>query len=806
MNKLAQALATSAVGLLAALAGAQAQKTVTVWGLSVGPDSKGQDAVFREFEKRFPQYKLRVLNMGAGAMNPQKLMTSIVGNVAPDIVNQDRFTISDWAARKAFQPLDDLISRDRNVDKNCPTPAQYYPSSWNEASYEGKVYGIPTGADDRVLYWNRTLFAAKAKELRAAGLDPENPPKTWSKLLEYSKILTEFNPDGSLKVAGFLPNYGNSWLYMFAFQNNASFLSPDARTCTLTSEPTKEALRFMKTGYELAGGYKLAQTFTSGFQGGENDPFIIGKVAMKIDGDWILGNLSRFGPQLNFSTAVPPVPDERLAKSGRFADEKDPFVTWIGGFSLAIPVGAKNVEGAWSFIKFATSVEGRRVEFEAQREWERRKGRVFVPKLAALIAGNDLLSKEFLPADDRLAAAIKSHIDLLPFGRIRPATPVGQSLWDEHVRAIENACLGAKTIDEALLEGQSTVQREIDAVYSIDKKPVVNANIPVYLSFAVIAAAALCAFLFHRSRRLGKLEAADARWAYTFISPWVLGFCVFTVGPMVASLFYSFTQYNVLGNAHWAGIENYQTLLGPDRERVVKGFSNVFYLGAVGVPLGLLTGLAVALLLNSAAKGMRFYRTAFYIPSIVPAVASAVLWQWLLTPDPNKGLINSAWRGTIGAAFGLQPPGWFTVPEWAKPGLIVMGLWGAGGGMLLWLAGLKGISTTLYEASSIDGATPARQLWSITFPQLSPIIFFNMVVSIIGAVQQFDTVYVIGAGSTGPADSLLTPVLMLFRAGFNYFKMGTASALAWIIFIVILALTGLQFVISQKWVFYESDK
>ena len=126
--------------------------------------------------------------------------------------------------------------------------------------------------------------------------------------------------------------------------------------------------------------------------------------------------------------------------------------------------------------------------------------------------------------------------------------------------------------------------------------------------------------------------------------------------------------------------------------------------------------------------------------------------------------------------------------------------------MLLWLAGLKGISTTLYEASSIDGASPSRQLWSITFPQLSPIIFFNMVVSIIGAIQQFDTVYVIGAGSTGPADSLLTPVLMLFRAGFNYFKMGTASALAWIIFIVILALTGLQFVISKKWVHYESDK
>ncbi len=785
---------------------AQTQQTVTVWGLSVGPDSKGQYAVIREFERRFPQYKLRVLNMGAGSMNPQKLMTSIVGNVPPDVVNQDRFTISDWASRKAFQPLNELIERDKAKDKNCPTPDKYYESVWREASYGNHVYGIPTGADNRALYWNRTIFAKRATELRAAGLDPTRPPKTWSELLQYSKVLTEFNSDGSLKIAGFLPNYGNSWLYMFAFQNNAPFLSEDGKTCTLATDPVKESLKFMKAGYDLEGGYSLAQTFTSGFQGGENDPFIIGKVAMKIDGDWILNSLSRYGPTLDFGATVPPVPDDRFNQTGRFAAEKDKYITWVGGFSLAIPVGAKNRDGGWEFIKFSTSAEGRHIEYEAQREWERRKGRVFVPRLAALIAANDFLLHEFLPADDRLAAALKIHVDLMPYGRIRPATPVGQVLWDEHVRAIDNACLGALSIDAALLEGQQSVQREIDAVNSIDSKPVIDSQIPVYLSISIIGLALIGALVYHRTRRLGRLESSDARWAYLFVSPWVFGFAVFTVGPMVASFFFSFTQYNVLSPAHWAGMENYNVLFREDFDKILKAFGNVFYLGAVGVPLGLLTGLAVALLLNNAVRGMRFYRTAFYIPSIVPAVASAVLWTWLLTPDSNKGLINSAWRGTVGAAFGLQPPGWFTVPEWAKPGLVVMGLWGAGGGMLLWLAGLKGISTTLYEAASIDGATPARQLWSITLPQLSPIIFFNMIVGVIGAVQQFDTVYVIASGGTGPNDSLLTPVLHLFRNGFNYFKMGYASALAWIIFLIILALTGLQFIISKKWVHYESEK
>ena len=205
---------------------------------------------------------------------------------------------------------------------------------------------------------------------------------------------------------------------------------------------------------------------------------------------------------------------------------------------------------------------------------------------------------------------------------------------------------------------------------------------------------------------------------------------------------------------------------------------------------------------------MHFYRTAFYIPSIVPAIASAVLWVWLLAGDPNKGLLNALWKETLTAWFGLTPPGWFGVPEWAKPGLIVQGLWGAGGGMILWLAGLQGVPQSLNEAALIDGANVWQRFRNVTLPLLSPYIFFNLIMGTIGALQEFDRVYVMGGGDggTGPLDSLLVPVLYLFNNAFRYFKMGYASAIAWVIFIIILCLTLVQWRLQKYWVHYEVDK
>lgn len=789
----------------------QAQRqTVLVWGLAFGPDTKGLEAGIKEFERRNPDLKVRAYNLGAGGMNPQKMMTSIVGNVSPDVLSQDRFTISDYASRGAFRPLDDLISRDRGHDPLCPTPEQYFPAVWQEATYQGHVYGIPTGGDDRMLYWNRALFRQKAAELRAAGLDPERPPRTWSELIAYGKILTISNSDGTLKQVGFLPNWGNSWLYLYAFQNNASFMSADGRHCTLDTPEAAEALQFMVDGYDkICGGYERAKEFESSFQSGPNDAFVVGKVAIKIDGDWSINSLSRYGPTLDFGVAPPPVPDDRYYRRGRFKHEKDQFVTWSGGFSYTIPAGARNPEGGWRFIKWITSTEGRLVQARAQAAWERKRGRPFIPQIQANKEAAELFFKEFEPKEPRFSDALRKHIDIMPAARIRPVTVVGQRLWDAHVQAIEQAALHQKSPRRALADAQAIVQRELDAFFEAEKYPVVDLGAIGMAALCLAGVAAILLVVAYRRKRLGRLARHEARWAYAFIAPWFAGFLIFTLGPILASLFFSFTQYQVLSPARWVGGKNYVDMFTTDGEKVGKAFSNVLYLAGWGVPLSLMTGLAIALLLNHSVRGVRFYRTLFYMPAIVPVIGSAILWAWVLTPDPSKGMFNAFWRETFGTWMSLPAPGWLNAEAWAKPSLIVMGMWGAGSGMILWLAGLKGIPNQLYEAASIDGANPRQQFWSVTLPQLSPIIFFNLVVGFIGALQEFDRVYIMrpaSEGTVGPGDSLLMPVFHLFKNGFEYFKMGYASALAWLIFAIILLVTLVQFRLAKGWVHYEADK
>jgi multiple sugar transport system permease protein len=304
-----------------------------------------------------------------------------------------------------------------------------------------------------------------------------------------------------------------------------------------------------------------------------------------------------------------------------------------------------------------------------------------------------------------------------------------------------------------------------------------------------------------------RMAKRDALAGYLMAGPWIVGFILLTLGPIVASALLAFCDYDVLHAPRSVGFGNFQELFVDDRELLVKALGNVLYTALIGIPLGMSTGLCIALLLNQKVKGMAFYRTAFYIPSIVPAIASAVLWMWVLAGDPNKGLVNALWKQTFTVWFDIVPPGWFGVPEWSKPGLIVQGLWGAGGGMILWLAGLQGIPVSLQEAASIDGAGTLSKFRNVTLPLLSPYIFFNLIMGTIGAIQEFDRVYVMagGDGGSGPGDSLLMPVLLLFNNAFRYFKMGYASALAWIIFVVILLLTLLQWAGQKKWVHYEGD-
>lgn len=289
-------------------------------------------------------------------------------------------------------------------------------------------------------------------------------------------------------------------------------------------------------------------------------------------------------------------------------------------------------------------------------------------------------------------------------------------------------------------------------------------------------------------------ERATLMTGLLFASPWVIGFALFQLGPIVASLYYSFTSFPIVESPQWTGLGNFQTLV-QDKQFWTSIYNSVYYT-ALAVPLGVVMALNIALLGNQNLRGQGIYRTAFFIPSVVSGVVVSVLFANIFAGD--FGLLNKALL-----IIGIHGPQWLGSPVWSKPAFVLMSLWGVGNGMVIYLAGLQSIPVHLYEAAKIDGAVRFQRFRFITLPMLSPTIFFHVIVSIIGSFQVFTTAYVMTNG--GPADSTLFYVLFVYRNAFQFFKMGYASALGWILFILILALTVVQFLIGKRWVYYEEE-
>ncbi|TDU87182.1 carbohydrate ABC transporter membrane protein 1 (CUT1 family) [Kribbella voronezhensis] len=293
---------------------------------------------------------------------------------------------------------------------------------------------------------------------------------------------------------------------------------------------------------------------------------------------------------------------------------------------------------------------------------------------------------------------------------------------------------------------------------------------------------------------MSMLRRREALWFYLFASPWIIGFVVFLLGPMIASVYISLTDWDSFTAPKWVGLDNYVRLLTDD-PIFWKALWNTFYYAAVSVPLGLVIGLWLANLLNKGVRLRKLFRTLIYLPTLVPLVATAMIFKMVLAPS---GPLNDA----LGL-FGIPGPSWLLESVWVKPALILLSVWGAGGATVLLLAAMKGIPRELYEAAEVDGAGPVRQFWSITVPQLTPIIFFNLIMGLIGAFQVFSQVYILTKG--GPDNASQTMVPLLFNEAFSFYHMGYASAISWLLFAVILVFTLIAFRTARRWVFYETE-
>ncbi len=295
--------------------------------------------------------------------------------------------------------------------------------------------------------------------------------------------------------------------------------------------------------------------------------------------------------------------------------------------------------------------------------------------------------------------------------------------------------------------------------------------------------------------RRGALRRSEALWFYIFVAPWMVGFLLLVAGPMLASLFLSFTEYQVVSPPQWVGLGNYRSLLAD--KLFLQSLKVTAYYTLLSVPLSVFFAIVIALLLNQRIPLVSLWRTVYYLPSITPGVAVALMWSWIF--QPNFGLVNV----TLYSLFGIQGPRWLLDTQWVIPTFVIMSLWGFGGPMLIYLAAMQGVPSQLYEAAEIDGATRIQMMYKITIPLITPVIFFNLVMNLISSFQVFTNAYVITQG--GPNYASYFYVLYLFQNAFQYFRMGFASAQAWILFVIVMTLTLLAFRSQRYWVYYEGS-
>jgi multiple sugar transport system permease protein len=300
-----------------------------------------------------------------------------------------------------------------------------------------------------------------------------------------------------------------------------------------------------------------------------------------------------------------------------------------------------------------------------------------------------------------------------------------------------------------------------------------------------------------RRRAINRRETRSALW---FISPWIVGFLLFTAYPVVYTGYLSLTDYDVINDPSFVGMANFQELL--EDPKIALALKNTFIFAVLSVPAQLLVSLLLALLLNWAGRATGFFRTAFFLPKMTPPVAVGILL--LLLFNGQSGLIN----GALGI-FGIDGPAWTTDPDWVKPGLVLMSLWTVGGSVIILLAALRNVPQELYDAARVDGAGWWRQTWSVTVPMISGAILFIVIVDTIAAMQSFTEAYTafFGSGNTTYSnDAALFYAIYLFQQAFQFLNMGYASAMAWILFVIIMVITFIQLRVSKRFTYYEGEQ
>lgn len=734
----------------------------------------------------------------------EKLQLQLISNSAADLILMDDETYPSYAARGYLEDLQPYIERDRDllrIDDFLPTALKAFTYDFPHEPGRRIIGALPWDGMPVLMFFNKDLFDE-------AGEPHPSESWTWDDFRRIAiKLTRDRNGDGRLDQFG--ASLGFGWLDIepIVWSFGGRFLSEDNSRAAVKDTPhVLEAARFMqRLKFE-----DRCLAFFAEQQGQTKEVQILtGRIGMMSAGWFVAQALGNIKADMRWG--VCPMPHG--PRGDRFTRVS------YDGISINAASTPDRKELAWQFVRYLVSEEGQRYIAESGRG---------IPVVL------EYAKKYFInpetEADEQLA--LDAMMDG-SYGRLTPITPRYLGLRraiDATWARIEREDISLRWTPEQMIAAldqriNEEIAKEVAIFGPEHEKPVPRSSTPYKYAAAVATLLAVCVFVW-LSRRTGsplydlRLMAAsrsrrtEALWGILFASPWMIGFAVFLAFPIVFSLVLSFSTwdpYDHVSQRVFVGFDNYVRAMTKD-PLVWIALRKTFTYAAITVPFMLGGALALALLLNREVRGIRFFRTMFYVPNVVGGVATALMWVYIFNPvyGPLNGflaIVNDTLDTTPLAFINLPEPNWLNDPSWAMPGMIIMMLWGLGGGaMIIFLAGLQGIPQHLYEAAELDGAGRLRQFWNVTLPMLSPTIFFNLIMGIIGSLQVFMQAYVLQGKEGGTEHQLLFFVLYLYKKAFLDYEFGYAAALAWILFAIIMAFTLLILRSSAVWVYYEGER
>lgn len=802
MKKLSSRIAFSLVMLLLAMF-SSADTTIR---LSVWDGDKALETIrkiCKQFEAENPGIRVKLENYDY-TLYHQKMIITYAAGVAPDVVMMDGSHYQFLATRGALLPLNKFFPRSPGFDIN-----EFYQPQVRSYTFHDQLYILPRDiAPIGLVYYNKKMF-------QDAGLPLPDGTWTWDfkvrpelKEKDFLWVCQHFvkkDNDGKYIQWGYAPGWPQMQADTYALQMGAMQYDDYAEPSRVLADAPKRIKAFQFAA-DFANKLHLAPSnaeAAGSLMMTTQQMFVQKKIAMYQNGIWEVPNMRKM-----LKPGTPEWFDWDICLAPAYAGEDGKPVRkyTTGGSGYSIMSSTKNPDLAWKLTKFLSGPVGMT---------EMAKAGIAQPAIRKLaltpgiwLPGKDTPLEETFPRN-RLATD-----EAVPYVVFDPTTQFGISVSDRFNKGLEVLWNGQGEAAKILHENQLIAQARLDDLRKQENLPVFNWTYAGLFAALLIAGTLFYVYRPEFGRKLTLLEKTESKSAYKFLTPWIIGTAVFTLGPMILALLMAFADWDIIAPAKWRGTGNFREVFQGD-PTFYKSMTITLIYTIFSVGFGIVGSLSLALLLNQKVRGVALYRTLYYIPSITSGVAGALIWMRVFNPD--KGLLNlliygpsgkwplGIWLSNIVMHDATKPVDWLQTESTALPALILMSIWGIGGGTVIFLAGLQGIPQHYYEAATLDGAGIWNRFKSVTLPMLTPTIFFSAITGLIGAFQVFTPAFVVSNGTGAPNDATRFYVLHIFSAAFQSARMGYASALGWVLFVIVMIITLVQMKLSKRWVYYEAE-